>query len=235
MNGAAGTDAAYVFSPETPPQVPVQDSLAAFPVRRIYCVGSNYREHAREMGTSLREPPCFFAKPANAVITAASVPYPPMTQNLHHEVELVVALGAGGACIPVEKALDRVFGYAVGVDLTRRDLQAEAKQQGRPWMTAKGFDHSAPVSAIRPASNGGHPVHAAIRLDVNSESRQRGDISDMTWSVAEIIAELSRYFELKAGDLIFTGTPSGVGRLVPGDHVDCSIDGIGSLSFTMVA
>ena len=235
MSGAGGSDTDYVFLPETTPQVPVQGSRAAFPVRRIYCVGSNYPEHAREMGTSLREPPCFFSKPANAVFTDATVPYPPMTQNLHHEVELVVALSSGGVCIPVDKSLERVFGYAVGVDLTRRDLQAEAKKQGRPWMTAKSFDHSAPVSAIRPVSSGGHPENAAIRLDVNNESRQRGDINEMTWSVAEIIAELSRYFELKAGDLIFTGTPSGVGRLLPGDRVDCSSDGIGSLSFTMVA
>jgi len=185
------------------------------------------------MGTALREPPCFFSKPANAVFTGRTVPYPPMTQNLHHEVELVVALASGGVCIPVDKALDRVFGYAVGVDLTRRDLQAEAKKQGRPWMTAKSFDHSAPVSAIRPVSDGGHPQKASIRLDVNNEPRQRGDTGEMTWSVAEIIAELSRYFELKAGDLIFTGTPAGVGRLLPGDRVDCVIDTVGSLSFTM--
>jgi fumarylpyruvate hydrolase len=217
--------------PEATPHVPVMGIDATFPVRRIYCVGSNYREHAREMGTSLREPPCFFSKPANAVFTGDSVPYPPMTHNLHHEVELVVALGGGGVCIPVEKAPGKVFGYAVGVDLTRRDLQAEAKKQGRPWSSAKGFDRSAPVSAIRRVSECGHPENASIRLDVNKQVRQQANISEMTWSVPEIIAELSRYFELKAGDLIFTGTPSGVGSLSPGDRVDCAIDTVGSLSF----
>jgi fumarylpyruvate hydrolase len=231
--GARSSVAGFVFAPEATPRVPVQGTGDSFPVRRIYCVGSNYREHAREMGSSLREPPCFFSKPANAVFTGEAVPYPPMTQNLHHEVELVVALAGGGFRIPVENALDNVFGYAVGVDLTRRDLQADAKKQGRPWSTAKSFDHSAPISAIRPVSEMGHPESASIRLDVNNEVRQQADISDMTWSVPEIIAELSRYFELKAGDLIFTGTPSGVGRLLPDDHVDCAIDMVGSLSFMM--
>jgi fumarylpyruvate hydrolase len=149
-------------------------------------------------------------------------------------VELVVALGSGGVSIPLEKALEKVFGYAVGVDLTRRDLQLEAKKAGRPWSTAKGFDHSAPVSAIRTVAKGGHPENASIRLDVNGETRQQANIGDMTWSVPEIIAELSRYFELKAGDLIFTGTPSGVGRLVPDDRVDCAIDSVGSLGFEVI-
>jgi fumarylpyruvate hydrolase len=230
---ATSSGAGFVFEPEAIPQVPVQGSGDSFPVRRIYCVGSNYREHAREMGTSLREPPCFFSKPANAVFNGEAVPYPPMTQNLHHEVELVVALGGGGCCIPVENALEQVFGYAVGVDLTRRDLQAEAKQQGRPWSTAKGFDHSAPLSAIRRVSESGHPEDASISLSVNNEIRQQAKTSDMTWSVPEIIAELSRYFELKAGDLIFTGTPSGVGPLSAGDRIDCSIETIGSLGFVV--
>lgn len=227
------TSSGFVFVPEPTPQVPVKGSEACFPVRRIYCVGSNYREHAREMGTSLREPPCFFSKPANAVFTGESVPFPPMTGNLHHEVELVVALGAGGVCIPVGEALERIFGYAVGVDLTRRDLQADARKQGRPWSTAKGFDHSAPVSAIRTVSEIGHPENALIRLEVNNELRQNANLSDMTWSVAEIIAELSRFFALKAGDLIFTGTPSGVGQLLPGDGVACGIETIGELTFTV--
>jgi len=231
MSRNESSTAGYAFEPEATPVVPVAGSAASFPVRRIYCVGSNYREHAVEMGTSLREPPCFFSKPANAVFTGDAVPYPAMTQDLHHEVELVVALGSGGVSIPVEKALERVFGYAVGVDLTRRDLQLEAKKAGRPWSTAKGFDYSAPVSAIRRAAEGGHPENASIRLAVNSEIRQQASTGDMTWSVPEIIAELSRYFELKAGDLIFTGTPSGVGRLVPGDRVDCAIDSVGSLGF----
>lgn len=233
MSEVVNPGGGYVFTPEVTPQIPVLGSDTNFPVRRIYCVGSNYREHVQEMGTSLRESPCFFSKPANAVFTGDRVPYPPMTENLHHEVELVIALGGGGESIPAEKALERVFGYAVGVDLTRRDLQARAKKKGWPWSTAKGFDHSAPVSAICHASDCGHPEKASIRLEVNKELRQQGSTSDMTWSVPEIIAELSRYFELKAGDLIFTGTPSGVGPLLPGDRVDCSIDTVGSLSFTM--
>lgn len=226
-------DERFVFAPEPVPRVPVDGTDAYFPVRRIYCVGSNYREHAREMGTSLREPPCFFSKPANAVFHGDSVPYPPATQNLHHEAELVIALGGGGSDIPVEQALDRVFGYAAGVDLTRRDLQAASKKKGWPWSTAKGFDQSAPVSAIRPVSGGGHPSNAAIRLAVNGETRQKGSTADMTWSVPEIIAELSRYFELKAGDLIFTGTPPGVGPLEPGDRVHCSVESVGSLEFVL--
>ena len=231
MSGAP--DERFVFAPEPPPQVPVAGTDAFFPVRRIYCVGSNYREHAREMGTSLREPPCFFSKPANAVFHGDSVPYPPATRNLHHEAELVVALGSGGAGLSAEQALDRVLGYAAGVDLTRRDLQAASKKRGWPWSTAKGFDRSAPLSAIRRASDGGHPVKAAIRLSVNGETRQDGNTADMTWSVPEIIAELSRYFELKAGDLIFTGTPPGVGPLEPGDRVRCSVETVGSLDFVV--
>lgn len=223
----------FVFEPEPPPRVPVGGTDEYFPVRRIYCVGSNYREHAREMGTSLRESPCFFSKPANAITTGDSVPYPPMTGNLHHEAELVVALGGGGARIPSEDALETVFGYAAGVDLTRRDLQADAKKRGWPWSTAKGFDHSAPVSAICRVSECGHPAEAAIHLAVNGEMRQSGNTSEMTWTVAEIIAGLSRYYELKAGDLVFTGTPPGVGALEPGDRVDCSIAGIGTLSFVL--
>jgi fumarylpyruvate hydrolase len=230
---SAGPGEGYIFAPEATPRVPVEGNENFFPVRRIYCVGSNYREHAREMGTSLREPPCFFSKPANAVVTGKSVPYPPMTQNLHHEAELVVALSRGGVCVPAEQALEKVFGYAAGVDLTRRDLQADSKKRGWPWSTAKGFDHSAPVSAIRRASDCGHPENAAIRLDVNGVTKQLGNTADMTWSVAEIVAGLSRYFELKAGDLIFTGTPPGVGAVVPGDRVDCSIENVGSLGFVV--
>ncbi len=223
----------YVFAPGATPAVAVAGTEAIFPVNRVYCVGSNYREHAREMGSSLREPPCFFSKPADAVCALETIPYPPMTHNLHHEAELVIALSSGGADIPVGQALERVFGYAVGVDLTRRDLQAESKKQGRPWTTAKAFDHSAPLSAIRRVAECGDPENASIRLEVNGEVRQEASTGDMTWSVGEIIAELSRYFELKAGDLIFTGTPSGVGPLLPGDRVECSIDAVGSLSFTL--
>lgn len=185
------------------------------------------------MGSSGRKPPFFFSKPAGAASTSASVPYPGKTENLHHEVELVVALGGSGANLSTEQAPGLVYGFAVGVDLTRRDLQAAAKKQGRPWTTAKGFDHSAPLSSIRPLEQCGDPSAAAIRLAVNGELRQQGSTADMIWSVPEIIAELSRYFELGPGDLIFTGTPAGVGPLQPGDQVECSVDGIGELAFTM--
>lgn len=233
MSGKNTSGSGFVFAPPVVPRVPVLGTGAAFPVNRIYCVGSNYREHAREMGSPLREPPCFFSKPADAVCTDDQIPFPPMTGNLHHEAELVVALGGGGSNITAGQALEKVFGYATGVDLTRRDLQADAKKRGWPWTTAKAFDRSAPVSAIRPVFDGGHPDRASINLDVNGEARQRGNTGDMTWSVPEIIAELSRYFELKAGDLIFTGTPPGVGVLQPGDRVDCTIETVGGLSFSL--
>jgi len=187
------------------------------------------------MGDSGREAPCFFAKPADSIAQDHTVPYPPMTQNLHHEVELVVALGGGGREVAAADALSLVFGYAVGVDLTRRDLQAAARQVGRPWTTAKGFDHSAPVSALQPAVSCGYPAAADISLAVNGQIRQRGNTADMIWSVPEIIAELSRYFELRPGDLVFTGTPPGVGPLVPGDHVECRITGVASLEFGITA
>jgi fumarylpyruvate hydrolase len=229
----SGTD--FVFRPAQTPGVPIAGLEKLFPVHRVYCVALNYRKHVREMGGSLREPPFFFSKPADAVCTDPAIRFPPMTAKLQHEVELVVALGRGGVNIPLEQAPSLVFGYAVGVDLTRRDLQTEAKKLGRPWTTAKGFDHSAPVSAIRPVSECGHPDNALISLSVNGKSRQQGNINEMTWSVPEVIAELSRYFELKAGDLIFTGTPSGVGDLLPGDRVECTIGDVGSLAFLMEA
>jgi fumarylpyruvate hydrolase len=209
------------------PTVAVAGSASRFPVRRIFCVGRNYPEHAREMGEKeLRAPPFFFMKPADAVVASgAAVPFPSRTQDLHHEVELVVALGAGGG----------IFGYAVGNDLTRRDVQAAAKKAGKPWDTAKGFDHSAPVSEIATAASIGHPSKARIWLEVNGEQRQAGDIADMIWKVPEIIAELSGWFALAAGDLIFTGTPAGVGPLLPGDRVRAGVDGIGVLSHTMAA
>jgi fumarylpyruvate hydrolase len=222
---------AWAWEPAPRPALDIAGGDRRFPVHRIYCVGQNYRAHAREMGGTGREPPFFFAKPADAVCTGAVVPYPPQTQDLHHEVELVVALGSGGREIRQADSLAHVFGYAVGVDLTRRDLQAAAKQAGRPWTTAKGFDRSAPVSAVQPVDRCGHPFDAAIGLDVNGERRQAGSTADMTWSVPEIIVELSRYFELKAGDLIFTGTPPGVGPLWPGDRVDCRVEGVASLQF----
>jgi fumarylpyruvate hydrolase len=220
-------------TPPPRPVLPVEGIDLEFPVHRVYCVGQNYAEHAREMGSSGRKPPFFFAKPADAVTTQTALPFPAMTQNLHHEVELVVALGRAGRDVGLDEARELIYGYAVGVDLTRRDLQAAAKAKGRPWATAKGFDRSAPVSAIRPASLSGHPDEAEITLSVNGRERQHGSTADMIWSVPEIIAELSRYFELVPGDLIFTGTPAGVGPLEPGDRVECAVDGVGRLQFSI--
>lgn len=221
----------YVFPAPNAPSVPIAGSADLLPVRRIFCVGRNYAEHAREMGMDPdREPPFFFTKPADAIVPGGGVvPYPPRTQNLHHEIELVVALARGARGIAVEAALDCIYGYAVGLDLTRRDLQAESRKQGKPWDTAKAFDHSAPLSAIVPAARIGHPARGRIELSVNGALRQQGDLADMIWNVPEIIAELSTLFELAPGDLIFTGTPAGVGPLVPGDTVHGSIAGVGEL------
>jgi fumarylpyruvate hydrolase len=205
-------------------------------VRRIFCVGRNYPEHAREMGFQDRAPPFFFTKPADAVVASgAAVPYPPRTLNLHHEIELVVALGRGGRDVLVGDALALVFGYSVGNDLTRRDVQAAAKDAGRPWDTAKGFDHAAPVAPVVPASMCGHPAKGRIWLEVNGTLRQQGDLADMIWSVPEVIAELSTWFELAPGDLVFTGTPAGVGPLVAGDRVRGGVDGVGLLEHTVAA
>lgn len=226
----------FVFPVPATPALPVQGGGRLFPVRRVFCVGKNYADHAREMGGDpTREPPFFFSKPADALVTGdAAVPYPPGTANLHHEVELVAALGQGGRDIPVERALDHVWGYAVGNDLTRRDLQAAAKSKGQPWDVAKGFDHSAPISPLRPAAEIGHPTRGAIRLLVNGTVRQQGDIADMIWSLPEVIAHLSRLFELKAGDLIFTGTPAGVGPVAAGDEMVAEIEGVGRLTTRIV-
>ncbi len=219
------------------PTVAVAGSHQRFPVRRIFCVGRNYPEHAREMGAKDdRAPPFFFAKPADAVVASGSaIPYPSRTANLHHEIELVVALAYGGRDIAVAAATELVFGYAVGNDLTRRDIQAAMKEQGKPWDAAKGFDHAAPVSAIATAAAIGHPTRGRIWLEVNGELRQQGDIGDMIWSVPEVIAELSTWFELAPGDLIFTGTPAGVGPLKPGDRVHGGADGVGLLEHTVIA
>ncbi|HEY3399913.1 MAG TPA: fumarylacetoacetate hydrolase family protein [Geothrix sp.] len=227
---------AFVIPAPPAPTLPVADSTALFPVRRIYCVGRNYADHAREMGGNPdREPPFFFGKPSDAVVPlGGDIAYPPLTSNLHHEVELVVALGGGGRDIPAEKALDCVYGYAVGIDLTRRDLQAKFKDKGQPWEMAKGFDQSAPVSAVMPAARCGHPASGAIWLSVEGVDRQRGDLAQMTWNVAEVIAHLSAYMALAPGDLIFTGTPSGVGALIRGNHVRCGIEGIGELEIVLV-
>ena len=227
----------YVLPPAATPSVALIDESGRFPVRRIFCVGRNYADHAREMGMDpTREPPFFFTKPADAVVPSGSaIPYPPRTRDLHHEIELVVALGHGGSDIPVAKALDHVYAYAAGIDLTRRDLQAEARQQGRPWDTAKGFDRSAPVSRLVPAARIGHPNRGRIELSVNGALKQRGDIADMIWSVPEIVAELSTLFELAPGDLIFTGTPAGVGPLLPGDVAEGEIEGVGQISLAILA
>jgi fumarylpyruvate hydrolase len=229
--------AEYAIPAAPRPTVAVAGSNARFPVRRIYCVGRNYPEHAREMGFGdVRAPPFFFTKPADAVIASGGdVPFPTRTANLHHEIELVVALGKGGRDMMEEAAKDLIYGYAVGVDLTRRDVQAAMKEQGRPWDTAKGFDHSAPISPIVPAAGKTHPAQGRIWLEVDDKPRQQGDIADMIWSVPEIISELSTWFELAPGDLIFTGTPAGVGALVPGDRVRGGVDGVGTIAFTMAA
>lgn len=203
-----------------------------FPVRRIYCIGRNYAEHVAEMGYDVeRSRPFFFSKPADAIVpTGSDVPYPPRTENLHHEIELVVAIGKAGRDVAVSDALDHVFGYAVGIDLTRRDLQAESKEKGRPWETAKGFDHSAPISAIHRATDVGHPAAGRIWLAVNGQIRQDAALNALIWSVAESVAELSAFFEIAPGDLLYTGTPAGVGPLEPGDEVTGGIEGIDEIS-----
>jgi fumarylpyruvate hydrolase len=207
------------------PSLPVAGSDARFPVHRIYCIGRNYADHAREMGASVeRGQPMFFMKPADAIVSdGADITYPSATADLHHEVEMIVALAAGGRDIPLERALDCVFGYGVGLDLTRRDLQAIAKAKGHPWDVAKGFDASAPASAIHPVASVGHPAHALLSLSVNGQLRQQSDIDAMIFPVAAIIHELSRLWELKPGDLIFTGTPAGVAALQRGDRVQARL------------
>jgi len=220
----------YVITPPAVTGLAVEGG-GLFPVRRVYCVGRNYADHAREMGGDpTREAPFFFSKPRDAVVNESEVAYPPATQDLHHEVELVLALGGGGANVSAETALDLVYGAAVGVDLTRRDLQASAKKAGRPWDAAKGFDHSGPVGQIR---RGAAPEAGAITLTVNGDVRQSGDINQMIWSNAEIIAHLSTLFRLEAGDVIFTGTPAGVGPVARGDTLQASCAGLPTLAFTL--
>ena len=225
----------YVIAAPVQPSVEVKGSGNRFPVRRIFCVGRNYAAHAREMGNDDREPPFFFTKPADAVVANNTpVPYPSRTADLHHEVELVVALGGGGANVAKADAGALIYGYAVGVDLTRRDLQSDAKNHGRPWDTSKGFDKSAPLAAIHPRKDVGLIETGAIWLTVNGKDRQRANIAEMTWKVPEIIAELSTLFELAAGDLVFTGTPAGVGPLVRGDVIEAGIAGLTSLTVRIV-
>ncbi|WP_208278434.1 fumarylacetoacetate hydrolase family protein [Massilia oculi] len=218
----------FVITAPATPSVAVSGSSSRFPVRRVFCVGRNYASHAREMGSDPnREPPFFFTKPADAVVPAGgAVPYPPSTDDLHHEIELVVALGAGGANVDPANALDLVWGYGVGLDLTRRDLQAVAKDTGRPWDMAKGFDASAPCSALHPVSEVGHPSEGRIWLEVNGALRQEGNLNELIWPIADVIAYLSRFVTLAPGDLIYSGTPSGVAALKPGDRVRGGVDGV---------
>ncbi|MGE0499530.1 MAG: fumarylacetoacetate hydrolase family protein [Rhizobiaceae bacterium] len=225
---------AYVFAPPPAPSVAVAGETARFPVRRIFCVGRNYAAHVREMGNDEREPPFFFCKPGDAVVdTGKAIPYPPLTANLHHEVELVVAIGKTCAGIDPGNALDSVFGYAAGIDLTRRDLQDEAKAMKRPWDWSKAFDNSALCGPLALAAAIGHPDKGRIWLTVNGDMRQDADLADMIWGVADIVAACSRAVTLKPGDLIFTGTPAGVGPLVPGDRLAGGIDGVGDIEATI--
>jgi fumarylpyruvate hydrolase len=228
----------FVFSPQTA-AVPVFGSDSLFPVHRIYCVGRNYVEHAKEMGATGREAPFFFMKPADAVLpvphgTTGEMPFPGMTNDLHHEIELVVAIGKGGENITAANAMEHVWGYAVGLDMTRRDLQGEAKKLGRPWCTGKGFDHSAPIGPIHPVAQTGVITQGQIRLEVNGEPRQKSNIEKLIWNVAETIEHLSKYYALQACDLIFTGTPEGVAAVGQGDLLEGEIEGLGELRVKIV-
>ncbi len=230
----------YVFQPSPPVAVPVAGSDRGFAVRRIYCVGRNYAAHAREMGFDPdRDPPFYFCKPADALVpvadgSTAEVPYPSRSAEYHHEIELVAAIGKAGRDIAVERALDHVWGYAVGLDMTRRDLQLALRDKGRPWELGKAFDHSAPIAPLHPVAHIGHPRAGAIWVQVDGEDRQRSDIGKLIWSVAEVVADLSRYFELQAGDLVFTGTPEGVGPVKRGQTMRGGIDGLGELKVRVV-
>jgi fumarylpyruvate hydrolase len=221
-----------VFAPAPPVSLPVEGSALRFPLHRIYCVGRNYADHAIEMGGDPdKEPPFFFQKNIdNVVLADGAFPYPAKTADVHHEIELVVAIGKGGTDIPVASALDHVFGYAVGLDMTRRDLQGEAKKHGRPWEVGKAFEHSAPCGPIHPASRVGHPKAGRIWLTVNGAARQSGDLNQLIWKVPEMVAYLSGYFALRPGDLIMSGTPAGVGPVTRGDVLEGGIDGLGRLT-----
>ncbi len=220
----------FVIPPPPQASIAVAGETKSFPVRRIWCVGRNYLEHIREMGNDERAPPFFFAKHADMLEPdGATIPYPPLTRDLHHEVELIVAMKSGGLNIPTDKALEHVYGYAVGIDLTRRDLQLAARKKERPWEVGKSFDHSAPCGALQPASKIGHPNKGKIWLSVNGVEKQKGDLNELIWSVPEIIWQLSQQVALGAGDIIMTGTPAGVAALSPGDKIECGVDGVGTL------
>ena len=229
----------YVFPPAPAPSVPVVGTEAQFPVHRIYCVGRNYEEHAKEMGFTGREPPFFFMKPADAIVVAppgatTPLPYPSLTTNLHHEIELVVAIGKGGKNIAAADALSHIYGYAVGLDMTRRDLQNDMKKQGRPWSIGKGFDHSAPIGPITPAAQAGNVGKAGIWLQVNGVDRQRSNVAQLIWNIAETIEHLSAAWELPPGGEIYTGTPEGVSAVVTGDVLEGGVDGLGSIRLKLV-
>ena len=229
----------YVFPPAPVTSVPVVGSNDRFPVHRIYCVGRNYEEHAKEMGFTGREPPFFFMKPADAIVVAppgatTPLPYPSLTTNLHHEIELVVAIGKGGKNIAAADALSHIYGYAVGLDMTRRDLQNDMKKQGRPWSIGKGFDYSAPIGPITPAAQAGNVGKAGIWLQVNGVDRQRSNVAQLIWNIAETIEHLSAAWELQPGDLIYTGTPEGVSAVVTGDVLEGGVDGLGSIRLKLV-
>jgi fumarylpyruvate hydrolase len=226
----------YAFPPQPQPTLAIRGGDELFPVHRIYCVGRNYADHAIEMGHDPdREPPFFFLKnPDSLVPDGGEFPYPDASRDVHHELEMVVGLAEGGKDIPLDRALDHVFGYAVGLDMTRRDLQGEAKKLGRPWEVGKAFEHSAPCSALVPAREIGHPAKGRVWLEVNGKPRQNGDLSQLIWKVPEVISYLSGLFTLRPGDLIYTGTPAGVGAVVRGDRLHGGVDGVGELKVTVV-
>ena len=229
----------FVVSPPAVVSVPVVGQAARFPVHRVYCVGRNYEEHAKEMGFTGREPPFFFLKPADAIVVVnagevGSIAYPSLTKNLHHEIELVVAIGTGGKNIPAADAFQHIYGYAVGLDMTRRDLQNDMKKQGRPWCIGKAFDQSAPIGPITPLAQAGDVGQAEIYLQVNGIDRQRSNVAKLIWSIAETIEHLSAAWELQPGDLIYTGTPEGVAAVVAGDTMVGDIGGLGTLAVRVV-
>ncbi|MCB4768165.1 fumarylacetoacetate hydrolase family protein [Ancylobacter sp. Lp-2] len=234
MNAPLDTTA-YVIAPPGIPTLPVVGSDKLFPIHRIYCVGRNYAEHAIEMGHDPdKEPPFFFQKNPDNVITTGSFPYPDKSKDVHYELEMLVAIGKGGVNIPVESAMEHVWGYGIGLDMTRRDLQGEAKKLGRPWEVGKAFEASAPCSALVPASQIGHPTDGKVWLKVNGALRQSGDLNQMIWKVPEMISYLSGLFELRPGDIIMSGTPAGVGAIVRGDKMEGGVDGVGTLDVTVV-
>ena len=229
----------YTFTPPATISVPVVGKAERFPVHRIYCVGRNYEEHAKEMGFTGREPPFFFLKPNDSLVLVnpgetGSMPYPPLTKNLHHEIELVVAIGKGGKNIKAADAFSHIYGYAVGLDMTRRDLQGEMKKQGRPWCIGKAFDHSAPMGPITPAAQAGDVENAELYVQVNGADRQRSNVNKLIWNISETIEHLSAAWELQAGDLIFTGTPEGVAAVVSGDTMVGAVAGLGELKVKVV-